>query len=320
MNDSETRQLFAPLWTDIIENDQYWVKKPLLAHYTSIPVLEAILTNNEIWLSNPLFMNDIDEVRFGISNGFPMVLQNQGIVESLKTPDRVTAFRSSFEYYYNRFAANHALDTYVFCLSEHDANDVDGKLSMWRGYGNNGNGVAIVFDTANVPPVNGSPLIISEVQYANAQTRIEWLNNLISLFVSIIKDMNIPDDKLYLAAFELFERIKIFSLFTKHHGFNEEKEWRLAYLTDRDKDEKLKSMYGYRIGLRGIEPKLKFKVEPIDGVFSSSSLVSLIDRIILGPSVSSPLARATVERMFDTLGMPELKSRICTSTIPFRAI
>lgn len=320
MNNSEAIQLFKPLWADILEKDQYWVKKPILAHYTSISVIESMLANNEIWLSNPLFMNDIDEVRFGISNGLPMVLQNQGITDALQTPDRMDAFRSSFGYYYNQFANDHALDTYVFCLSEHDSDDNDGKLSMWRGYGGNGNGAAIVFDATNVPPIEESPFIIAKVQYANTQDRIDWLNNLMLLFVSIIKDGDIPDDKLYLAAFELFERIKIFSLFTKHHGFNEEKEWRLVYLTDRDTSGKLKSMFDYHIGTRGIEPKLKFIVGPIDGVFSSPSLTNLIDRIILGPSTSSPLAKATIERMFDKLGRPELKSRICTSTIPFRAI
>jgi hypothetical protein len=32
-------------------------------------VLEAILRNDEVWLSNPLFMNDMEEVRFGINAG-----------------------------------------------------------------------------------------------------------------------------------------------------------------------------------------------------------------------------------------------------------
>ena len=320
MNEAEAINLFKPLWADISEKDQYWVKKPLLAHYTSIPVLESMLTNNEIWLSNPLFMNDIDEVRFGISNGFPMVLQNSEISDALHTPDRVNAFRSSFAYFHNIFVSDHAFDTYVFCLSEHDANDFDGKLSMWRGYGGNGNGSAIVFDATNAPPIEESPFIIAKVQYANAKDRIDWLNTLISLFVSIIKGGDIPDDKLYLAAFELFERIKLFSLYTKHHGFIEEKEWRLVYLTDRDTSGKLKSMFDYDIGPRGIEPKLKFKVAPIDGVFSSLSLTGLIERIILGPSISSPLAKASIERMFDKMEKPELKRKIFTSTIPFRAI
>ena len=44
------------------------------------------------------------------------------------------------------------IDTYVFCLSEHAKDDTDGLLSMWRGYGGNGNGAAIVFDAGKLRP------------------------------------------------------------------------------------------------------------------------------------------------------------------------
>ena len=34
---------------------------------TSMAVLESILRENVVWFSNPLFMNDLEEVRFGIN-------------------------------------------------------------------------------------------------------------------------------------------------------------------------------------------------------------------------------------------------------------
>jgi hypothetical protein len=37
-------------------------KRLLVAHYTTLEVLEKILGTNEIWFSNPLFMNDLEEV------------------------------------------------------------------------------------------------------------------------------------------------------------------------------------------------------------------------------------------------------------------
>jgi len=58
---------FLPLWADLKEEDQFYVRKPLLAHYTSMRVLETIIRTKEVWLSNPLFMNDIEEVRFGLN-------------------------------------------------------------------------------------------------------------------------------------------------------------------------------------------------------------------------------------------------------------
>jgi hypothetical protein len=44
-------------------------------------------------------------------------------------------------------ATEAALDTYVFCLCEHDPIHMDGLLSMWREYGRKGNGAALVFNT-----------------------------------------------------------------------------------------------------------------------------------------------------------------------------
>ena len=33
----------------------------LLAHYTSVQVVEQILKHEELWFSNPLYMNDLEE-------------------------------------------------------------------------------------------------------------------------------------------------------------------------------------------------------------------------------------------------------------------
>lgn len=112
----------------------------------------------------------------------------------------------------------------------------------------------------------------------------------------------------------------MFALFTKHRGFAEEDEWRIVYLPDRDPDKKAQSMFHYLIGARGIEPKLRFKIAPVPGLTADDlSLHKIIERIIVGPSISSPMAKAAVLRMLDILNQPELKPRVYVSTIPFRA-
>ncbi|MCK1709872.1 MULTISPECIES: DUF2971 domain-containing protein [unclassified Bradyrhizobium] len=92
-------------------------------------------------------MNDIEEVRFGVIEGNQIVLASEDLVTACKTAERAQLFKDSFAHFFNRFANEHILDTYVFCLSSHKRDDDDGRLSMWRGYGANGNGIAIVFDT-----------------------------------------------------------------------------------------------------------------------------------------------------------------------------
>jgi hypothetical protein len=283
-------------------------------------VLEAILRNNEIWLSNPLFMNDMEEVRFGINTGANLFVTSREVESACGTKSRADLLKSSFNHYYNVFANDHVLDTYVFCLSEHTKDDTDGVLSMWRGYGGNGNGAAIVFDTAKLSAREGSPLIIAKVQYATTEERMNWLRQRITQLAEILAHSRIPDDELYLGSSLFFQRLQLFAVFTKHRGFKEESEWRVVYMRDRDRDKVFDKMFSYWIGPRGVEPKLKFKIEHMPGYTDDDlTLSKIVDRVILGPSLSSPLARATILKMLDTLNKSDLKDRIVSSTIPFRA-
>jgi hypothetical protein len=104
-------------------------------------------------------------------------------------------------------------------------------------------------------------------------------------------------------------------------GFHEENEWRLVYAPDRDTDKKLTRMFNYSIGPRGAEPKLRMKIAPIEGLTTHDlSLEKLTERIILGPSLSSPMAHKAVLRMLALLNKEILSNRVHASTIPFRSI
>jgi hypothetical protein len=153
MDDLQISNMFEPLFADLRDGGSF----PLLAHYTSIQALEAILRSNEIWFSNPLFMNDMEEVRFGISAGANPFLTSTELESACGNNERFDLLKSKFIQCYNTFANEHVIDTYVFCLSEHVKDDTDGLLSMWRGYGGNGSGAAIVFDTGKFPVRDGSP-------------------------------------------------------------------------------------------------------------------------------------------------------------------
>jgi hypothetical protein len=318
MIDMEFNQLFSTLWDDLRSSPEFSEAKPLLAHYTSIPVLEAIVRNKELWLSNPLYMNDLEEVRFGISEGVTAFVSSEKLEAACETKERLASIRRSFDYYYRKFDQERVVDTFVFCTSEHERDDNDGLLSMWRGYGGNGNGAAIIFDTSNIMARDDTPIIIAKVEYASAELRRQWIQQKIELLATIVQKSAIPDEKLYIAAFSFFERLKLFALFTKHPGFREEREWRLVYLPERDGSRAFADMIDYSIGPRGIEPKLKLKIRPISGLTQDDlSLSKLIHKIILGPSHSSPLALISLAKMLDRVG-PELKDRVVGSMIPFR--
>jgi len=311
---------FHSLWEDVQSQDTFPIKRPLLAHYTSIATLERIMANDEIWFSNPLYMNDMEELRFGMNEGAYAFRRHDGIKQACKTPERYDRLLYEFDYKLNQFSNEHAFDTYVFCLSEHDAKDTDGLLSMWRGYGGNGNGAAIIFDTTQLNYLEDSPLIIANASYESADKRRQWIDEKLTKFAELLGKNNVPEDKLYLPIHQLFERLKIFAIFTKHHGFIEEREWRAVYLRERDINHKMDGMLHYAIGTRGVEPKLKYKIQPIEGLTEDNiSLEKIVYQIILGPSISNPLAMNAVRRMLEKVGKSDLAKKLIASTTPFRA-
>lgn len=160
LSDDEIYDAFDPLWQDI--ENSYPAKRPRLAHYTSIATLERIMANDEIWFSNPLYMNDMEELRFGMREGaiaFRKHSEIKAACRQLQYYRLLTEFDNRFEQFNN----DHAFDTYIFCTAEHDNNTTDGLLSMWRGYGGNGNGAAIIFDTAQFEfKAAARPFILSD--------------------------------------------------------------------------------------------------------------------------------------------------------------
>lgn len=307
------------MWSDIKEEDSFPACKPLLAHYTSIDTLEKILINNEFWLSNPLFMNDFEELQYGMNLGRKMLALNEGLINSFSNRANYLKFISVFQNLFDQYDAKHVLDTYLICFSEHSPSDKDGRLSMWRGYGNNGRGAALILDSQNINEIPESPLIISRVDYMSQVEREAWVQEKIQILCQLIPRIENDENSLFTVAQNFLERLKIFSLTTKHTGFSEEKEWRLIYMSDRDTDNKLKGAFSYVINESGVEPKMKLRVIPTEGVIGQvQSIDDLIKNIILGPSGSSIISNRSFIRMLENIGKPELIERVISSSIPFR--
>lgn len=324
-------EMVQELWKDVnASKNSFPHQRPLLAHYTSITTFEQIISNKEMWLSNPLYMNDLEELRFGMNEGATEFRANKEILDACGDATKYKRLISHFDVFFNLFSSEDSFNTYVLCFTEHTREDNDGMLSMWRGYGVNGKGIAIVFDTSKIKPLSDSPLILSKVEYKSTIERKKWINDSLSILAKFIKrapsiicPYNNSDfsDYLMLIAYNWLERLISFAIFTKHHGFHEEKEWRVVYLSRRDKDDAFKNMLGYVISQHGIEPKLKLKINslpdfPKDGL----SFEKIIDRVILGPSISTALAAKSVSRMLKMNGIPQLADKIKTSSIPYRPL
>ena len=314
-SDNETVGLF----NSIYERFSYGKLPSLLAHYTSIRVVESILSNEEIWFSNPLFMNDLQEMRFGLHLGTSLFSDSELLKQAGGTDARVAILQHAYAQCFQQFENQRAFDTYVFCLSEHDGSNTDGLLSMWRGYGQHGNGAALVFDPAKLTMVPSSPLLFAQVSYGTDEERTQQLATLLRQWAEISERIALPDERLYLAASCAFMVVKAFALTTKHRGFSEEAEWRVIYYPERDSAGALKPFFGYHVGERGIEPKLKYPIGYIANVSAPDlALDRLLHKIILGPSLSSPLAKKGVERMLESIKKSNYVERLHPSGIPLR--
>lgn len=290
---------------------------PLLAHYTSIATLERIAQTGEIWFSNPLYMNDVDELRYGMGLGLQAVRSDATLREACPPP-HYNALLDAFDALYTAFNTESAFDVYVFSCSEHDDRiGDDGLLSMWRGYGGDGNGVAIVFDMAQLLAAP-TPLLVRQVQYLSYEQSESWIHRTLQAFAAALQQAGGPVEAMQPAAAALFERIKLFALFTKHRGFHEEREWRLVYLREQDRQEVLTQRLHYAIGPRGIEPRLRFCTDALGGPGARPHLQEMVQRIILGPVLSTPLALRSVVRMLE-IYQPAWADRVTRSTTPYRS-
>jgi hypothetical protein len=304
------------LWSDM-QREPSPGQLPLLAHYTSIGTLERIAQTGEIWFSNPLYMNDVDELRYGMNLGVHAVRGHTGLREACP-PAHYNALLDAFDALYTTFDSDSAFDVYVFSCSEHDDEiGDDGLLSMWRGYGGDGNGVAIVFDMDPLLAAR-SPLLVRQVEYKSYEASEAWMDAKLQQFAQALQRRGGPVEEMKDAAAALFERIKLFALFTKHRGFHEEREWRIVYLREQDRANVFTQQLHYAIGGRGIEPRLRFCTEGLTGPGGPLQLQDMVRRIILGPVLATPLALRSVVRMLE-IYQPAWADRVTRSSTPYRS-
>jgi SAM-dependent methyltransferase len=311
-------KISTQLWSDVNVQNEFPNNRPLIAHYTLLSTLEQIVKNDEVWLSNPLYMNDIEEIRFGMSESYSAFQSHTGIADACGSDQRRGILRNRFFKHYLDFEQIHDFDTYVLCCSHHKPEDNEGLLSMWRAYGGNGNGAAIVLNCQQVNFKPNSPITVTQVSYKSREERRAWIGEKLDQFAQILQSIQIPDNQLQAAASALVGRFRMFALTTKHHGFREEQEWRFIYSKQLDPNQLLTPMLDYAIGPNGIEPKLKLKLLETEE-FPNMCLSALVDRIILGPTLSEAMAVSSVKRMLTVNKKEYLIPRLFASSTPYRA-
>jgi hypothetical protein len=317
--DQNVAQRYSPLYSRFYQDELVKREPPMLAHYTSLEAAEKMLASHELWFSNPLFMNDWEEMRFGIIEGVALLERTDRVREALVSDARIQKFKTAFVRFYEHLDKVQLLDTYVFCFSEHQKDNQDGLLSMWRGYGGHGRGAALIFDTSKMSFVPGAPMYLCRVEYGSREERIATLETLLRMWAQITRQIELPDGQIAIAAYNALSVIKFYSLVSKHWGFREEQEWRVIHIADHDPLRRLEPRFSYALTTQGVGPKLKFHFERHSaGNYPEQSFGQLLHTILLGPSVSSPLTRMAFIRMLKNINRPEYSDRVRASSIPLR--
>lgn len=318
-SEKDIDNFMALLWSDVA-NDllNYPARRPLLAHYTSIDVAFQILTGRELWLSNPLRMNDRDEASFIVRSSLSLLASHEGIKRSLKDPALFQELEAAYATAVNHYLDGVVFDTYVVCFCEHSATDENGLLSMWRGYGSDGAGAAVVFDTSRLDPDMDLGLWLGRVHYGTDAERMGWIDAILNKLSELIPSLRLDTASARRIAVHLIRRIITLGLSTKHDGFAEEHEWRVVYQRERDDDvdRHIDSLDCF-FGPRGIEPKLRLQMGGKAG-HEHLDPSNLVSKVMLGPAMDNPLAEAAFKRALLKKNLPGLADRVNSSRTPYR--
>lgn len=266
-----------------------------LYHYCSVNTFFSIMKNKSVWMSDVRKSNDSLEVKW-INGHYRLFLLNTWIdyVKSVEEKDSVSL--KDFE----KFDAIKELSDFilkpelskawVFCLSE-----LGDHLGQWRGYGDDGKGVAIGF--------NPKVFFALDNTFSKADESFNFCFRKVGygekaakkFFDDILDEMAItpqtsPDEillKLQQAALIARDVAPWF----KNEGFKVEKEWRLIY-----KKEMAELLNGEQpttplplepfsdtlsIGNLGFTPKGDDLVSHVE--FKMNSMDQIITEIVIGP-------------------------------------
>lgn len=194
----------------------------ILYHYCDVSTFMKIVESKELWLSNAIKMNDSLETVW-INHIIEKALQS---VEKPKYKE----FIEQFIMHYN--ANQSSVRPYIFCLS------ADGDmLSQWRGYADDGRGIAIGFSTKQLNiemklPYTGVNTNLSTGLFPciyDENIQKELVNTSIKKGIAIYdKDPQNPQN-LGTSLIETAPQLRMFSFVFKNSSFAEEMEWRIIH-------------------------------------------------------------------------------------------
>lgn len=254
-------------------------------HYTSVEALFQIVKSKRFRLSNIFFMNDAMEVEWCFNLAREIMLsQNPSTFAPLIERTQERGFQ------------------HVFCGCFSRLKD---DLSQWRGYADDGQGVAIEVDVTEIAKANTAYIEKLDVIYSKTKQKA-GLDRILKAFLTPIK-------KGTLAA-RVGERLKIahsyfqlsdYAVRCKNPAFSSEKEVRLVLRTtemsadnvwryDEELAHKFPNGIDFRLRGRTLVPFVEIEMP-----------LSAIRRIWLGPRFGEEMAQIALQLFLSKEGVPD---------------
>lgn len=295
----------------------------LLSHYCGpLTNLRSILESRQLWMSTAHKLNDQQEIKFLIRKAGHVF--NEFFKQRSDTyPD--DEFGDLFEKRIKKnkdFYEAEAIGTFFasFSLVDESMGEAeDGRLSMWRAYGDDGRGAALQFDAQKImAPKCGGPFLFGPVKYLTheeAHARAEEIVRLASDFFAL-KGHSITRE----SAIEFADNLMLWfwneALFTKHCGFREETEWRLVYLPLLDSNGEVRLLMVDETA-RPEDRKLKLDLSGT-GPDEGWNLRDLLVSIGFGPQIElSSVDEPTLLKISELFGKGDMSGKLQFSEISY---
>lgn len=238
----------------------------IVYHYCSVETFYNIIKNASIWLSDVEKSNDYQECVACRE------LVNERMQEYF---NKDTQALKAWKFWYEKgVKTDYLIRTFAACFSESED-----QLSQWRGYAQNGKGLAIGFDKKilkELNAINQFYIAFGKVIYDNIEN---YIDDIVEDNIAKLKYKGIGH-----VALELGQNYKLKFPFIKNSGFREEKEWRgvVSVTIGRNgngnipsSDKILFSKIKYRVSNDRLIPYIEMNFEKVKQ--------SIIKKILIGP-------------------------------------
>lgn len=280
-----------------------------IIHYTTEEALGKIIETNSLLFGSISQMNDTTECDHFLDH----VLENShrllGSVDLPGLQQLITNLRPAIRD-----------QTYVSSWCEYFESEPNGKLSMWRAYGDNGLGVGLVVDSAQLQPSAltaqkiGFHVYSTKVEYVRDNRAVELANNYLRRIASMPENAGALQQRMQMAIMLLAKAPCV-----KHIGFEEEEEVRFLYMKG------LNHLLGglessERIVQIGEPPhKREYYVFPLDDYDQFGfdlRIGSVLRRVIVGPAGDAAERAARITQMLKSHMLGHVE--VLLSKIPLR--